>query len=344
MVTRAQRYQASQSKVKVSNAVSAAAAVPSPRGISLSFNDDLDRELFVTEVEHALRKRGPRRIETWNASCTVPIKAADEAVTVRRIAQKYDGVKLSLSEGNVAAAAATIGKEITQTFTFPSSEALSNFTKMLWNGRTPTKKSKKTETSITITTDPKSMRAVMQSAANFKGKASAPGAAASLVLNDGTSATPGQPTQEAPKEDMALTFLDASQAQAFASRVMQMGAKVEIDGMSVKASFANGGMGKLFGGQPAAASGNVAAAATGKETTHTFTFPSSEALSNFTKMLWNGRTPAKKSKKTETSITITTDPKSMRSVMQSASNFKGKASAAGAEASGSPTLKEGKVI
>lgn len=90
MVTRAQRYLRSRNV-----AMSASIAQPTrAQRLSLSFNSDIDRELFATELEFAFRK-SPRRLETWNASIAVPVLNANEAGFVKRLAQKYDGVKMS---------------------------------------------------------------------------------------------------------------------------------------------------------------------------------------------------------------------------------------------------------
>lgn len=71
---------------------------PQMKPLAFSFNDDVDRELFVAEVEFATRK-SPRKIETWNASCAVPIKSAQEAGYIKRVAQKYQAVAASWSCG-----------------------------------------------------------------------------------------------------------------------------------------------------------------------------------------------------------------------------------------------------
>lgn len=64
------------------------------RPLAFSFSDDLDRELFAAEVEFAFRKK-PRRLETWNASCAVPVRTQQEAQYVSKVARKYQAVRAS---------------------------------------------------------------------------------------------------------------------------------------------------------------------------------------------------------------------------------------------------------
>lgn len=109
MVTRAQRYLRSRT-VALSSSVNAAIAQPTQgQRLSLSFESDTDRELFATELEFAFRK-SPRRFETWNASIAVPVLNANEANYVKRLAQKYDGVKMS----NTPVAASLPGQDPAQ--------------------------------------------------------------------------------------------------------------------------------------------------------------------------------------------------------------------------------------
>ncbi len=77
--------------IMASQAVAVSASL---RPLAFSFNDDLDRELFAAEVEFAFRK-APRRLETWNASCAVPVRTMQEAQYVSKVARKYQAVRAS---------------------------------------------------------------------------------------------------------------------------------------------------------------------------------------------------------------------------------------------------------
>ena len=77
--------------------VSASVTQPRMRAYDFSFSNDLDRELFITEVEAMRFPAGtkPPHLETWNASATVWANDPRVVAAAQRIARGYYGVKMS---------------------------------------------------------------------------------------------------------------------------------------------------------------------------------------------------------------------------------------------------------
>lgn len=77
--------------------VSASVTQPRMRAYDFSFSNDLDRELFITEVEAMKFPAGtrPPHLETWNASATVWANDPRVVAAAQRIARGYYGVKMS---------------------------------------------------------------------------------------------------------------------------------------------------------------------------------------------------------------------------------------------------------
>jgi len=217
----------------------AASTPPKTQRLSLSFTSDLDRELFATELEFAFRK-APRRMETWNASIAVPVRNTNEAGFVKRLAQKYDGVKLS--HGATISAAADkwtkFDPELPRyiiNLENPRDEERAGNALMKAGQRGFSSSGAK----IWLKTNniDKMVAAIKAKGVRVSGVEEhglqAPAMSASLPGEDHTAPTSDQPTAC----DMSLSFSNSQAAHRFAAGLMRMGAKVSVDGPSVKCSF-----------------------------------------------------------------------------------------------------------
>ena len=110
--------------------VSASVTQPRMRAYDFSFSNDLDRELFITEVEAMRFPAGtkPPHLETWNASATVWANDPRVVAAAQRIARGYYGVKMSNA---LPVSAADDGGFLSNGFSFITPEKGKQFAKIV---------------------------------------------------------------------------------------------------------------------------------------------------------------------------------------------------------------------